>query len=439
LTRASIESLLMAGVLPRKACKINSARTDHQFFCWIFTNRFHVLTPNALELPEPGPAALAHSAALVEHIHQAIDGAGGWISFADFMRRALYTPGLGYYSAGATKLGAAGDFVTAPELSPLFAECVGGQIAQVLRTLDGGSVLEPGAGLGTMAAGILLELERQNALPQDYFILEPSADLRERQRQTIAAQAGHLLERVSWLDQGPAQPINGVIVANEVADALPCARFIIDETQADRVSELGVMWVDEQLANSARRASGELLKGLVPIFDLPDFQPAHGYTSELNLQLPGWVKSIADWIDQGVVLMLDYGFSRAEYYRSERSAGTLRCFYQHRAHEDPFVWPGLQDISAWVDFTLLAESAAAAGLHVAGYTTQAQFLLASDIAKRFESREFATSAERAMAAQGVQRLILPGEMGETVKVMALASGDIDVPAGMLGRDLRGSL
>jgi SAM-dependent MidA family methyltransferase len=392
-----------------------------------------------LELPEPGWNARKHSWTLVEQIQASIKAAGGWISFADYMHQALYAPGLGYYSAGATKFGAEGDFVTAPELSPLFSQCLAQQCAQVLQEIGATTVLELGAGQGTMAAAMLLEFESLDALPDDYYILETSADLRERQQALISQQAGHLLERVTWLDRAPPEPIRGVIVANEVADALPVNRFVIDETQADRVSELGVTWQDDKFAYSVRPARGVLLKNLLPVLQQENLSLAHGYTSELSQRLPAWIASIADWLDQGVVLLFDYGFSRADYYHADRGEGTLRCYYRHRMHDDPFVWPGLQDITAWVDFTLLAESAAAAGLDVAGYTTQAQFLLASGITERLERMSDLAQQQRLVATRNVQRLILPGEMGETIKVMALSRGDVTVPEGMTGRDMRGSL
>ncbi len=388
------------------------------------------------DFPEPEAEARAHSAALTDHIRQAIESAGGWISFAEYMNLALYAPGQGYYSAGAAKLGAAGDFVTAPELSPLFSECLAGQCAQVLRQFDGGVVLEPGAGQGTMAADMLLELERLDCLPDEYLILELSADLRERQRRTIRERAGHLFDRVKWLDRSPTEPVRGVIVANEVVDALPVHRFVVN---AEDVSELGVGWQANALVDAIRPASPSLLKNLRPVLDLPEFAPAPGYLSEISCLLPGWVATLSDWLETGMALLIDYGFSRPEYYRSERSTGTLRCYYQHRAHDDPYLWPGLQDISSWVDFSLLAESAAAAGLAVGGYTTQAHFLLASGINERFEALASMGEKARVAAAHGVRRLLLPGEMGETVKFIALTRGAIEVPDGMLGRDLRSRL
>ena len=392
-----------------------------------------------LDIPDPGRAASRHSAALTDYIRQKIEASAGWISFADYMDLALYAPGYGYYSAGAVKFGEAGDFVTAPEISPLFSQCVANQCAQILDQLNDGVVLEPGAGQGTMAADILLELAKQDALPKQYLILEPSADLRNRQRITIKTRAGDLLEHVKWLSRPPEQPLQGVLIANEVIDALPVQRFVIDETQPNQLCELGVTWVDDALAWSTRPATGELLKRLVAILETPDFFPANGYTSEFCSRLPMWIETVADWLAEGAALLFDYGYSRSDYYRSDRQDGTLRCYYRHRATDDPFLWPGLQDITAWVDFTLLAESAVAAGLEVAGYTTQAQFLLAANISEKFESLEFTDSKAQIAAAHAMRRLVLPGEMGETVKVMMLSKGIATLPSGMSGRDLRASL
>jgi SAM-dependent MidA family methyltransferase len=391
------------------------------------------------DFPKPETAALDHSALLTDNIRQIIEDAGGWISFADYMERALYTPGLGYYSAGATKFGPAGDFVTAPEISPLFAQTLAGQLAAALESMAGGTVLELGAGRGRMAVDLLLELERLGSLPAEYLILETSGDLRSRQREHFEGIAPHLLARVRWLDRGPAEPFLGIIVANEVLDALPVNRFIVDETRAERISELGVTWVDDELANASRPATGELLKSLLPVMELEGFEPANGYTSEINLRMPAWIAGVASWLSSGLCLFIDYGYSRAEYYRTERRTGTLRCFYQHRAHDEALLWPGLQDISAWVDFTLVAESAVASGLEVAGYTTQAQCLMASGIMERFAAVQAQTSAHAAMASQGLQRLLMPAEMGETVKVMTLAKGAVKPPTGLLGRDMRRTL
>jgi SAM-dependent MidA family methyltransferase len=388
-----------------------------------------------LDFPAPSPDALAHSDALCTRVRDALAANDGWLSFADYMNLALYAPGLGYYSAGARKFGAAGDFVTAPEISPLFSQCVAGQCAQVLKNLGGGSIIEPGAGTGIMVADMLLELERLDVLPEQYFILEPSADLRARQAETLARKIPHLQQRITWLDRAPEQPLRGVLVANEVLDALPVSRFAI---RAGEVHELGVICAGDAFVYAMRPASKELSAAVAAIGKALQAEMPEGFTSELCLQLPAWLRTASDWLKEGVALIFDYGFPRREYYLSERSSGTLRCYYRHRAHDNPFLWPGLQDITAWVDFSWLAESALAAGFVLTGYTTQANFLLASGIDARVAALTSDLQAQVATAA-GLRQLLLPGEMGESVKVIALSRGGADAPEAMFCRDLRSRL
>ena len=384
------------------------------------------------DLPTPIPDALAHSESLGQHLQQQIAAAGGWISFARYMDLVLYAPGLGYYSAGASKFGESGDFVTAPDISPIFSQCLAGQAAQVLQTMGGGSILEPGAGQGTMAADVLLELERLRQLPDEYLILEPSADLRARQAEMLKSRAPQHFARVRWLDESPAGGIRGVILANEVVDALPVERFVLE---AGVIRELGVVFTGERFAYSARDISPQLKDAIERISQDQQQDWSEGYTSELCVRLPAWADALGSWLNEGVALLLDYGFPRREYYMAERSTGTLRCYYRHRAHEDPFLWPGLQDLTAWVDFSLLAEAALAAGFQLGGYTTQANFLLAAGIEERVERAATDPQAQIAMAA-GLRQLLLPGEMGEAIKVMALTRGGVAAPDGMFGRDLR---
>lgn len=388
-----------------------------------------------LDFPEPSADALAHSERLSIEVRAAIAANNGWISFADYMNTVLHAPGLGYYSAGARKFGAAGDFVTAPEISSLFSQCIAGQCAQVLNQLGGGDILEPGAGTGIMAADIMLELERLDALPARYLILEPSADLRARQAETIARMIPHLQTRVSWLDRSPLQPVRGVLLANEVLDALPVSRFIMRNGVPH---ELGVAWSGEDFNYTARPAGRQLAAGVATILHQTGTQLPEGFTSELCLQLPAWLQTASDWLKEGVALIFDYGFTRREYYLPERQSGTLRCYFRHRAHENPFLWPGLQDITAWVDFSYLAESALAAGFDVTGFTTQANFLLASGIDQRVADLAADGRAQVAMAA-GLRQLLLPGEMGEAVKVISLGRGGVAPPTAMSGRDLRSRL
>ncbi len=388
------------------------------------------------DFPQPDAEALSHSARLVEHIRSYIAEHGGRISFADYMNQTLYAPGLGYYSAGAAKFGAAGDFITAPEISPFFSQCVAGQCAEVLRALDGGVVLEPGAGRGVMAADILAELQRLDCLPDEYLILEPSADLRERQMTLLQERVPELFARVRWLDQAPETPVRGVIVANEVADALPVERFLLE---AGQVCEVGVSIEGERFVEILQPAPDALRLAVEKILSELPQQPGEGYSSELCLQLPAWIESVGSWLEEGVALLFDYGFSQREYYLPERNEGTLRCYYRHRAHDDPYVWPGLQDITAWVDFSRLAEAAHAVSLQVAGYTTQAHFLLAAGLDARVTAAVGEDQQAQAAIAHGLRQLMLPGEMGDSVKVIALSKGDVAAPTAMFGRDMRSSL
>ncbi|MDP6436601.1 MAG: SAM-dependent methyltransferase [Gammaproteobacteria bacterium] len=388
------------------------------------------------DLPEPDAEARVHSEKLRRHVQERIESAGGWISFADYMDMALYAPGLGYYSAGAAKFGEAGDFVTAPEISPLFSQCVAGQCAQVLGEAGGGDILELGAGSGAMAAEMLLELERLDCLPGHYLVLEPSADLRARQETNIRERAGSLADCVRWLDTAPAEPIRGVLVANEVADAIPVNRFVLEGPDS---SEIGVALRNDKLRLEARPAGPELVQALEPVRALPGLAGNAPFQSEISLRLPAWLLTVSAWLEEGVALLFDYGFSRPEYYLPERSSGTLRCYYRHRAHNDPLFWPGLQDITAWVDFTLLAETARDAQLDVLGYSTQAHFLLAAGLDERVGRHVVETQQLRTEIAHGIRQLIMPGEMGESIKVLALGKGDVTVPEGMTGRDMRSSL
>ncbi len=381
-------------------------------------------------LPEPAAEAQAHSVALIRLIADEIDAAGGQIGFARYMELALFAPGLGYYSAGSQKFGAAGDFVTAPEISPLFSRCLARQTAEVLENLGGGDVLEVGAGSGVMAADLLAELAALDTLPERYFLLELSADLRQRQRETLARKVPQLLDRVQWLERLPEHGLRGVVLANELLDALPVHLFRV---HADGPRERCVAWREARFQWCEREvADAELARRLA---SLADGLPA-GYTSELNLAAGGWIAALAGALQAGVALLIDYGFPRHEYYHPQRDRGTLMCHYRHRAHDDPFVYPGLQDITAHVDFTAVAEAAVDAGLDVLGYNTQGLFLLANGITELAQSDD-----ERAQLrlAQQVRTLTLPGDMGELFKVMALGRGYPAPLRGFMLQDLRGKL
>lgn len=381
-------------------------------------------------LPEPDKEAQVHSMALIRLIVDDIAGAGGQISFARYMELALFAPGLGYYSAGSQKFGASGDFVTAPEISPLFSRCLARQTAEVLENLGGGDVLEVGAGSGIMAADLLAGLAELGTLPDRYFLLELSADLRQRQRETLARMVPQLLDRVQWLDSLPEGGFCGVVLANELLDALPVHLF---RTEAGGLRERCVGWQDGRFQWCSRDVLDTALARRFEV--LADGLP-EGYTSELNLAAGGWIGSVASMLQVGVVLLIDYGFPRHEYYHPQRDRGTLMCHYRHRAHDDPFVYPGLQDITAHVDFTAVAESAVDGGLDVLGYNTQGLFLLANGITELAQSDD---EREQLRLAQQVRTLTLPGDMGELFKVMALGRG-YDAPLrGFALQDLRGKL
>ncbi|MBW7931446.1 MAG: SAM-dependent methyltransferase [Gammaproteobacteria bacterium] len=385
------------------------------------------------ELPEPAPEALAHSARLAGLIHRRIAHAGGWIDFADFMELALYAPGLGYYSSGTAKFGVAGDFVTAPEISPLFARCLARAIAPVLHGLPEATLLELGAGSGALAAELIPALLRLGVPLRRYLILEVSADLRARQRSLLLPASAPGWPELAWLDTLPAQPLEGVVIANEVADALPVSRFMI---HGGAVQALGVGTADGgAFAWAGRPAEPSLAQAVAGL--LPDGLAgfAEGYASELCRRLPAWIASLSAVLGRGALVLCDYGMARHEYYHPQRLQGTLSCHYRHRMHDDPFRYPGLQDITAWVDFTAVAEAAQASGLEVGGYATQGHFLLDAGLEAELAGAEGRPALQ---LAQQARTLLLPGEMGERFKLMALLR-EAAMPRGFGFRDLRHAL
>lgn len=389
-------------------------------------------------LPPLGDEERAHSQRVVQHIREFMAARGGVIGFDAWMRLALYAPGLGYYSGGATKLGAAGDFVTAPEVSALFSRCVARQIADVLR-VTGGDILELGAGSGRMAADILTELAAIDVLPRRYRILEVSADLAARQRDRLADLPPALSSRVEWLDRWPSARMSGVVVANEVLDAMPVERFRLRwRPERMDVSSLGVALTDEGFAWQEMAPSPELLHAVADILEALPAPLPDGYTSEVCLSFQPWMASLGSSLERGVALLIDYGLPRTQLYHPERVNGTLRCHFRHRAHDDPFVNVGLQDITAWVDFTRVAEAADSAGLDVLGFVTQAAFLIGSGMESLLGAGMAAAGDDargRARLAAEARQLLLPGEMGEIFKVIALGRG-FDAPlAGLSGQSL----
>ena len=377
-------------------------------------------------LPAPDSAAAAHSARVLDALRAAIIEAGGAIAFARFMDLALYAPGLGYYRAGARKFGPGGDFVTAPELSPLFSRCLARQCQEILAALGGGAILELGAGTGVMAADILLELRALAALPERYAILELSGELRQRQRQTLTDRAPELLDRVTWLDAPPEPGFRGVVLGNEVLDALPVERFRITANGPRRLmvcwTATGLAWAEgeEDLAVTAAVARIEA--------DL-DWSLPEGYCSEYVPHLEPWLGAIAEPLAAGALLFVDYGYPRRAYYHPERTDGTLLCHYRHRVHADPLILPGLQDITASVDFTAVADAACAAGLAVAGYTRQNHFLLGCGLLELLAEVDAAERVRYLEQVRQVKLLTLPGEMGDRFQAIALTRN--------LARPLRG--
>ncbi|HEY9150724.1 MAG TPA: SAM-dependent methyltransferase [Gammaproteobacteria bacterium] len=367
-------------------------------------------------------------------IRARMDARGGAIPFLEFMELALYAPGLGYYSNGLRKFGADGDFITAPELTPLFGRSLATHVEAVLRAVPGGDVLEFGAGSGALAIDLLRELELRKILPRHYCILERSAALRQCQREAIAASLPHLVERVHWLDRLP-ESFNGMMLANEVLDATPVRRF---QWTGSGVREYWVEWQGDGFAWSLRDADDERLVQVVT-----DFAHAYGwpsdYVSEWDPALAAWVGSVADSLRHGALLLIDYGSPRSERYHDQRVSGSLMCHYRHRAHGNPLILPGLQDITSYVDFTTVAEAGTDAGLALEGFSTQAHFLLDCGLDQLLMALEPDGSPRYLAQVQQAKQLVMPGEMGERFKCMALRRGIDGGLPGLRQQDLRGRL
>jgi len=379
-------------------------------------------------LPSPTPEAARHSAQLAEFIRRDIaahcdaETKRGWISFARYMELVLYAPGLGYYTAGAHKFGAAGDFITAPELSALFGRTLARQAAEIMAS-SSPHILELGAGSGKLAADMLAELEKSGSLPDSYAILEVSADLRARQQNTLRERLPHLMDRVHWLDEMP-ESFSGAIVANEVLDALPVH---LVHWRDGAISERGVALSDDGFIWQERAISDITLLHAAQQINVPD-----DYVSEICLAACGLVNSLANCLEQGVILFIDYGFGAREYYHPQRSSGTLMCHYRHHAHDDPFFLPGLQDITAHVNFTGIAECGIDAGLELLGYTSQAFFLINCGIAELLQDTAPENLRDYLPLSAQLQKLTSPAEMGELFKVIALGKKPAPNPSTRLG-------
>lgn len=361
-------------------------------------------------LPEPPEELKQHSNRLLRRILGRIEQEGS-ISFAEYMALALYEPGLGYYSAGLHKFGAEGDFVTAPELGDVFAACLARQVVEVATELGVCNILEIGAGSGKLAAHLMAETDRVWTGERSYRILETSADLRAVQRQALQ---GHEGWNVEWLDQPPQAPWRGMIIANEVIDALPVERFLVENGE---VRQVCVAARDGELKMDHREAPFELEAVVKKLGELPN-----RYCSEINPQLPAWLSAVTTGLEEGVALFVDYGYPRHEYYLPERRDGTLIAHYRHRAHDNVLRYPGLQDLTAFVDFSALAAAGKSAGLDLLGYTSQALFLMANGLDEVVQARLVGDPGEDMALNSEVRQLVLPGLMGEKFQVMAFGRG-----------------
>ena len=377
-----------------------------------------LMAPAHPALPAPPAEAASHSARLAEHIAETICREGDWIPFTRYMELALYAPGLGYYAAGARKFGPDGDFVTAPEISPMFARCIAMQAVQVLDAA-GGDILELGPGSGALAADLFGELKALGKAPERYLLLEVSPELQERQRERLAARFPEDLHRFEWIDRLP-QKIRGLVLANEVLDVVPFS--LLRRTGGEIVergvilSEAGFAWEDTALPD------GELKRRAQYAFPPGDYD----YLSEVSFAAEALVRTIAASLEKGVALFIDYGFPEREFYHPQRSMGTMRCHYRHRFHDDPFFMPGLQDITAHVDFSAMARAAESAGAEVSGFTTQAYFLISCGLAVLVSAGDPTATLSRLKGTSAVYRLINPAEMGELFKVLGISRG-FDMP------------
>jgi len=366
------------------------------------------------KLPVPDPVAQQYSDQLLDLIKQKIADAGGKISFAEYMQHCLYAPGLGYYSAGSYKIGAKGDFTTAPEISPLFSRTLVQHIQDVFTQTKQANILEFGAGSGKMATDILTELELRKCLPEHYYIIEASADLRLRQEESIHLNIPHLADRVIWLDCLPEHFI-GVILANEVCDAMPVHYLHFSEGCVSeryvKNSNSGMQWCEGELSNPSLIKIADELQSIIGDTD---------YLTEVNLAANAWLSSLANSLEQGAIFIIDYGHPQAEYYHPQRSHGTLMCYFQHQGHDNPLILQGLQDITAHVNFTALAQTAIDNELDVEGFQSQADFLLAGGITELVPPHDGVDEINQLHLASEIKQLTLPSEMGESFKVLTLS-------------------
>jgi SAM-dependent MidA family methyltransferase len=374
-------------------------------------------------LPEPDSDSAAHSRRVSEYIADRIEASGGSISFAEFMQHALYAPGLGYYTAGSVKFGEAGDFVTAPEISPVFGRVLARQCADVLDSIANAEILEFGAGSGKLAVDVLSKLEELGSLPGRYRILEVSADLQDRQRSLIESRLPGLTGLVEWITELPSS-FDGVVFANEVLDAMPVERF---QRTDNAILQQRVALESGSFRFTCEQAPDLLADVVLAIEQDLGRQLQPGYVSEVSLATGAWIADVGAMLGQGCIFLFDYGCSRREYFAEDRSAGWLRCHFRHRAHDNPLVLAGIQDITAWVDFSAVADAAVHSKLEIAGYLPQSMFLLGGGLEQELASFDV-LAVEQQLALSGqIKTLTLPGEMGENVKCMALRRGATETP------------
>ena len=381
----------------------------------------------------PDAFASRHSVAVARHLRGQIEDAGGVLPFDQYMDMALYAPGLGYYATGTRKFGQEGDFVTAPEIGPLFGRCLAHEVGLVLETIDDACLLEFGAGSGALAQSLIEALSADGRLPSRYCILEISPDLRERQRQRLEPLAEHHGLKIEWLEQLPDEPLQGVILANEVVDAFAVTRFCVIQGRPWRAGisidgdGFAWEWIDDLDPDS----------GAAKI--VQQYELVEGYISEVCPRAQAWIHALGVSLQRGLALVIDYGFPAREYYLPERSQGTLRCHYQHRAHNDPLILPGIQDVTCHVNFSALAEAGRTAGFDVLGYTSQESYLLALGLLDLATPQPDDDENVMLSRAAEVKQLILPSQMGEAFKVMALGKNIEQALAGFKLRDRSSSL
>jgi SAM-dependent MidA family methyltransferase len=378
---------------------------------------------SGLELPTPDEESAAHSRRVAAYIGQRIAEGGGSISFAEFMQHALYSPGLGYYVSGTSKFGADGDFVTAPEISPLFGRVLARQAAAVLEQVADGQIFELGAGSGVLAATILRKLSMLDALPERYYILEVSADLQQRQQEHLSREVPDLAARVEWLAEFPGE-FSGVIIANEVADALPVERFT---KVGGLLRQIRVGLENDRFQWHHDDAPDLLAEAVDAIEKKIGRQFADNYQSEICLGLMPWINDLASCLCEGLIFLFDYGVTRREYYAPDRNEGWLRCHFRHRAHDNPLIFPGIQDLTAWVDFSALADAAVESGADIAGFVSQAHFLINGGLQEEFDNFTTLHVSEQLELSRQTKLLTLPGEMGENFKCIGISCGDISPP------------